>query len=107
MDDPRDMGDLTGGTLVEYKMGCGLSREYARATIVETIIDDTGLEFKTDGKARLFTAEFSSSMIGSEDGVFYLLPISLGFYYALAPKGVTIPTPEERGLTFNPFRKAS
>jgi hypothetical protein len=99
-----DLESLVGGTLVEYLAGAGFSKEWGRTTILEIRIEGQKVRILTDGSAHLMTACFEEIIMTRVENILYLRPLPyLNFCYALAPKGVTIPTPEERGLSWNPF----
>lgn len=97
MADAQQFKDFAGGTLVEYLMGQGYSREFGRTNILEVKTQgaDT-IHFVTDGKAHYATGIFQQLSMKEIGGVFYFDPPYLDFCYAIAPKGVVIPTPTER-----------
>jgi hypothetical protein len=100
-----DLPNLIGGTLVEYLAGAGFSKEWGRVQILEVQIQGHEVRILTNGPAHLMTADFDEVTLTKVENILYLRPLPyLNFCYALAPKGVNIPTPEERGLSWNPFR---
>lgn len=97
MANAEDFRDFAGGTLVEYEDRKEYMSEYGRANILEVRVPEMdSIEFITDGKAFFKTREFRQITMQEHDGVFYFKPLYMGFCYAIAPKGVVIPTPEER-----------
>lgn len=97
MANTEDFRSFSGGTLVEYEDRKGYMSEYSRVNILEVKVSDIGsIEFITDGKAFFKTRDFHQITMQEHDGVFYFKPLYMGFCYAIAPKGVVIPTPEER-----------
>lgn len=97
MANAEDFRDFVGGTLVEYLMGHEYSREFSRVNIVAVEIESKNqIEFKTDGEAHYATSIFQQVQMKERDGVFYFDPPYLDFCYAIAPKGVVIPKPNER-----------
>lgn len=105
----NSLSNHVGGTLVEYLARAHFSQEWGRATILSVKIDDgeNTLTIVTDNKARLMTTDFSHTQMVTVNSVIYLIPpVSsyLDFYFSFAPKGVKIPTPDERGRHWNPFK---
>lgn len=87
---------MVGGTLVEYLDGHGLDQEWDRATVIHVVVDGTAVSMTTNGKTKWGAADFNDSDYWEVNGVLYICPPMLGFWFALAPAGVTIPKPEER-----------
>jgi hypothetical protein len=90
--------DLVGGALVEYKNNCGFDLEYGRATITDMGMDGEMFFIKTDRKDAFLTQNVSPMVerMGftaevQKQGEIYLIRSSMGWRYALAPKGVEIP----------------
>ncbi|GEM_PF-6208561 len=80
------------GTLVEYLRGSIIHVEFGRATIQEVIIDDIEFCVKTDGPVFLELYDLQAiKSIQEKDRVFYVCIPQLA-NYALAPKGVEIPS---------------
>jgi hypothetical protein len=104
MADSQDLGDLIGGTLIEYLANCGFSREWRRATITDALINGLKVRIKTDGRPHFNTSNFDGFQLVKVGEVIYLIAQWPNYSFALAPKGVTIPTPDERGLNWNPFQ---
>ena len=93
------MKSMVGGTLVEYKIGCGMDVEYERGTIVEASFDPAlyegngGVVIKTH--ANCFyrgSMEIVHKLKKSPEGIYSFHVIVMEAYYAFAPKGVNIPS---------------
>lgn len=89
---------LVGGTLVEYKQGCGREMEWGRGTVTD--IGTTGDEFVilTDNDQAWMTVAIGEEIeyLGFVSHVekiadVYYIDTLMGWSYAVAPKGVKIP----------------
>lgn len=94
---------FAGGTLVEYRDGALFKKEWGRANILEVVIKGHEIRFVTDGKAFYESATLLGAHpnarqddVREKNGVIYIIPAYTGVNYAIAPKGVNIPTPWER-----------
>jgi len=91
--------DFIGGTLVEYKDRHGFNVEWKRGVITK-VSGVGGIRIETDTDAGLFYSQHAQKVqpVNPIDGVFHIeLPYPCnGINYAVAPKGINIPTPSER-----------
>jgi hypothetical protein len=93
--------DFSGGTLVEYAVGCGINMEYSRSKILSVQYNKKEFWIETDDpySSFFFILNYLGSVYVTSEGVYFVNSNQLtGNWFALAPKNVEIAKPEERFL---------